>query len=231
MSIKPIKIIKTYFIKGVKFEISLEEYVSIRKHQEDFTLDTHLFHTKCLESEYSSTPEEITKAWETTKPISPTQAIKKFHNNSQQLMTVFSILGAESTMKVLKSKIIDSQTISKTQTKTFIKEKFSINFGEIKTKDSPWLDSEIFETKEVSYEDKYTLYEMDPSIFENDIQLDNPIYILQVECPSTHQYYYIFVDANHPQCQDAIGAVAWTMIKDNGEHLTRQEYINLQSET
>ena len=231
MSIKPTTISKSFFIKGVKFEISLEEYVSIRKHQEDFTLDTHLFHTKCLETEYSSTPEEIIKAWETAKPISPAQAIKKFHGNSQQLMVVFSILGAESTFKILKSKIIDSQTISKTQTKTFVKEKFSINFGEIKTLDSPWLSSEIFETKEVSYEDKYTLHEINPDIFEKDLTLDNPIYVLQVECPSTHQYYYIFVDANHPQCQDAIGAVAWTMIKDNGEHLTKQEYLNLQSET
>jgi hypothetical protein len=51
-----------------------------------------------------------------------------------------------------------------------------------------------------------------------------------VECPSTHNHYFIFVDSEEPQCQDAIGAVAWTMVKDNGSCLTKEEYLELQAE-
>jgi hypothetical protein len=60
--------------------------------------------------------------------------------------------------------------------------------------------------------------------------LEKPIYVLQVECPSTHNHYFIFVDSDEPQCQDAIGAVAWTMVKDDGSCLSKKEYMELQAE-
>lgn len=228
--VEPKSVKKTYYIKGVGFDISLEEYVSLRKHQADFNVETHVFQTNSLQSKYATPEETIRKAWETVEPMSPQTALKKFSSNAQQLMTVLSIMGPEKTFKALKSKLKDSQTITKTQKRTFLKDESSVDFQLKKTENSPSLASDLFETKEVIYNDTYKLHEIDKSIFGERSGLDKNIYVLEVECPSTHQHYFIFVDSDEPQCQDAIGAVAWTMVKDNGECLTKEEYMQLQSE-
>jgi len=224
------KTTKKYYIKNVLFNISLEEYVSIRKHQRDFSLEKHLFQTRSLELPQFSTPEaDIINAWETVQPLSPIKAIQKFSGNATQFMIVLSIMGPEATFKALKSKIIDQQTIVKKQIRTFIKDNTQIDFQETKKQLTPTIDSNIFEKKEVTYNDTYTLYEIDSNQFN--LNLESPIYILKVNCPSTHENYFIFVDSDEPQCQDAIGAVAWTMVKDNGKCLTKKEYLELKSES
>lgn len=228
---QPISVVKSYFIKGVKFDLGLEEYVSIRKHQRDFSMEDHIFQTKALECEEFATKEEdIRAAWETVKPITALQAFKNYVSNSQRLMTVLSIMGPEATFKALKSKVKNEETVTKTQKRTFLKDNDSINFDQTKKEDSPSVASDLFEIKEVTYNDKYILHEVEADQFGENSGLENPIYVLQVECPSTHQHYFIFVDSTEPQCQDAIGAVAWTMTKDNGDCLTREEYLTLQSE-
>jgi len=228
---KPKSVIRSFYIKGVKFEIDLDQYVSIRKHQRDFSLEEHLFQTRALEMPEYTTPEfKIIKAWETVKPITAVQALKSFHSNAQQLMTVLSIMGPEATFKALKSKVKDEQTVTKTQKRTFLKSDSQIDFGATKRENSPSVASDIFETKEVTYNDTYTLHEIDNEQFGKDSGLEKPIYVLQVECPSTHNHYFIFVDSDEPQCQDAIGAVAWTMVKDDGSCLTKEEYMELQAE-
>jgi len=228
---KPKKVIRSFYIKGVKFEINLEEYVSIRKHQRDFSMEEHLFQTRALEMPEYTTPEDkIIAAWQTVKPITAVQALKKFSSNAQQLMTVLSIMGPEATFKALKSKVKDKQTITKTQKRTFLKSDSQIDFGKTKRENSPSLASDLFETKEVTYNDTYTLHEVDNKQFGSDSGLEQPIYVLQVECPSTHNHYFIFVDSDEPQCQDAIGAVAWTMVKDDGSCLSKEEYMELQAE-
>jgi hypothetical protein len=227
----PLKVVKSFYIKGVQFNITLEEYVSIRKHQRDFSMEEHLFQTRSLEMpDYTSKEKDITAAWENVKPITAIQALKKFASNSQQLMTVLSIMGPEATFKALKSKVKDEQTVVKTQMRTFLKDISSLNFEQTKRENSPSVGSDLFETKEVTYNDTYTLHEVDHEQFGKDSGLEKPIYVLQVECPSTHHHYFIFVDSDEPQCQDAIGAVAWTMVKDDGSCLTREEYMELQSE-
>lgn len=227
----PLKVVKSFYIKGVQFNITLEEYVSIRKHQRDFSMEEHLFQTRSLEiPDYTSKEKDITAAWENVKPITAIQALKKFASNSQQLMTVLSIMGPEATFKALKSKVKDEQTVVKTQMRTFLKDISSLNFEQTKRENSPSVGSDLFETKEVTYNDTYTLHEVDHEQFGKDSGLEKPIYVLQVECPSTHHHYFIFVDSDEPQCQDAIGAVAWTMVKDDGSCLTREEYMELQSE-
>ena len=130
----------------------------------------------------------------------------------------------------MKSKVKDQQTITKTQTRTFIKDDSKIDFGKTKRENSPFVTAEIFETKEVTYNDTYTLHEIDYKQFGEESGLEKPIYVLQVECPSTHNHYFIFVDSDEPQCQDAIGAVAWTMVKDDGSCLSKEEYMKLQYE-
>lgn len=238
LKIQPKTISRSFYIKGVQFQIDLNTYVSIRKHQRDFSMEEHLFQTRALElPDFTSKEEDIIKAWETVEPITPVQAIKLFHGNAQQLMTVLSIMGPEATFKALKSKIKDQQTITKTQLRTFLKDDSSLDFEKTKRENSPSVSSDMFETKEVVYNDTYTLHEIDPAQFNSSTQsrfgnvaLDNPIYVLEVECPSTHNHYFIFVDSEEPQCQDAIGAVAWTMVKDDGSCLTKEEYLELQSE-
>lgn len=225
---KPKSVTKTYYIKGVSFGISIEDYVAIRKHQSDFSMETHLFQTKSLDTEYATKEEEIRRLWETVEPLDPKEAFTKYASNAQQLMTVMSIMGPEKTFKALKSELFDQQTITKTQTRTFLKE--DLDFGKTKSEKSPSLKSDLFETKEVTYNDTYKLHKIKKETFGERSGLENDILVLEVECPSTHQHYFIFVDSTEPQCQDAIGAVAWTMVKDNGECLTKEEYMKLQSE-
>ena len=231
LKIQPKTVSRSFYIKGVQFQIDLNTYVSIRKHQRDFSMEEHLFQTRALEMPEFTTPEpDIIKAWETVDPISAIQALKKFSSNAQQLMTVLSIMGPEATFKALKSKVKDQQTITKTQKRTFLKSDSSIDFTTTKKQSSPSVASDLFETKEVTYNDTYTLHEVDKEQFGKDSGLENPIYVLQVECPSTHNHYFIFVDSEEPQCQDAIGAVAWTMVKDDGSCLSKEEYMELQAE-
>lgn len=231
LKIQPKTVSRSFYIKGVQFQIDLNTYVSIRKHQRDFSMEEHLFQTRALEMPEFTTPEpDIIKAWETVEPISAIQALKKFSSNAQQLMTVLSIMGPEATFKALKSKVKDQQTITKTQKRTFLKSDSSIDFTTTKKESSPSVASDLFETKEVTYNDTYTLHEVDKEQFGKDSGLENPIYVLQVECPSTHNKYFIFVDSEEPQCQDAIGAVAWTMVKDDGSCLSKEEYMELQAE-
>lgn len=226
---KPKSIKKTYYIKGVQIGESIEDYVAIRKHQADFGgVETHVFQTNALETEYATRVEEIRRLWETVPPMEPVEAFKKYSSNAQQLMTVMSIMGPEKTFKALKSEVFDKQTISKTQTRTFLKG--DLDFGKAKTEKAPSVSSDIFDKKEVTYNDTYTLFKIKKENFGENSGLENDIFVLQVECPSTHQHYYIFVDGTEPQCQDAIGAVAWTMVKEDGTCLTKEEYMKLQSE-
>jgi phage antirepressor YoqD-like protein len=226
---KPKSIKKTYYIKGVSFD-TIEEYVAIRKHQAGFTVDTHIFQTNALETEYATKEAEIRKLWETIEPMDPKDAFKDYASNAQRLMTVMSIMGPEKTFQALESKVFHTETITKVQKRTFLKDPASINFESKKTEKSPSVSADIFDIKEVTYNDTYTLHKIDKSIFGESSSLENDVFVLQVECPSTHQHYYIFVDGREPQCQDAIGAVAWTMVKENGECLTKEEYLTLQSE-
>ena len=225
---KPKSVKKTYYIKGVSFD-TIEEYVAIRKHQAGFTVDTHIFQTNALETEYATKEAEIRNLWETVEAMDPKDAFKNYASNAQRLMTVMSLMGPEKTFKALDSKVMDKQTVVKTQKRTFVKDPAKLNFISAKMEKSPSVASDVFETEDVTYNDTYTLHKIDKSIF-GESTLDHDVVVLQVECPSTHQHYYIFVDSTEPQCQDAIGAVAWTMVKDDGTCLTKEEYMKLQSE-
>jgi len=231
---QPIDIKKTYYIKGVLFDISIEDYVAIRKHQSDFGgVEEHVSQTLALKVPQFTTPEDkIRHLWETTEPMSPQYAFEKFSSNSQQLMTVLSIMGAEHTLKLLKSEIIDRETITKTQMRTFIKDEISLNFENRKHQKEQTLPSDLFETREVQFNDTYTLYKINKEQFNKQRQLlEEDVVVLEVKCPSTQNNYYIFVDPNQEQCKTAIGAVAWTMVKENGDCLSREEYMNLQKES
>lgn len=229
---KPKSIKKSYYVRGVKFD-TIEEYVAIRKHQnpaEFRGVEQHIEQTLALQTEYSTKVEEIRNLWDTVPAIEPKEAFKKYSSNAQQLMTVMSIMGPEQTFKALKSEVFDTQTVIKTQKRTFLKDENALNFGSAKTEKSPSVSSELFEIKDVTYEDKYILHKIDKKNFGENSGLENDVFVLQVQCPSTHQNYFIFVDGTEPQCKDAIGAVAWTMVKDNGDCLTKEEYMKLQSE-
>lgn len=231
-AVKPKSVTYSYYIRGVKFD-TIEEYVAIRKHQNpaEFSgVDKHIEQTNALQTEYATKASKIQHLWETIPPIEPKEAFKKYASNAQQLMTVMSIMGPEKTFKALDSEVFDTQTVIKTQKRTFLKDPNKLNFGSTKTEKSPSLSSELFETKEVTYEDKYILHKINKKNFGENSGLESDVFVLQVECPSTHQHYFIFVDGNEPQCKDAIGAVAWTMVKDDGTCLTKEEYMKLQAE-
>ncbi len=258
--IKPKSIKKSYYVRGIQFD-TIEEYISIRKHDTNFNVeevietpsdsdqeptkkihfgvDAFVYMCNALECKDATKEEEIRRLWDEVEPITPQQAFEKYSSNAQQLMVVLSIMGPEKTLKALESKVIDEQTIVKTQMRTFIKGDSSVNFEQVKSKENPTLNSDLFEIREVSFNDTYKLHEIDKSVFGErrgfgqispEPVLDQNIRVLEVECPSTHQHYFIFVDADEPQCQDAIGAVAWTMVKDDGKCLTKEEYLQLQSE-
>jgi DNA replicative helicase MCM subunit Mcm2 (Cdc46/Mcm family) len=56
---QPIAIKKTYYIKGILFDIPIEDYIAIRKHQSDYGgVEEHVAQTNSLDIPQFSTPEE-----------------------------------------------------------------------------------------------------------------------------------------------------------------------------
>ena len=219
------KITKNYYIKGIKFD-SIEEYIALKKIDPAFQVETFVGYVETLKSEHATPSDEIRRLWAATPALTPKEAISKYHANAQQLMLVLTLIGPENILSNLKAEKVDEQTITKTQLKTFLNSEDS--FENVKRKDG-YMSSDMFTRKEVTYDDVYQLYRIDKA--EIAAELDEDVYILRVQCPSTAQNYFIFVDAKDPQCKDAIGAVAWTMIKEDGSCLSKEEYLKISAES
>jgi len=220
---------KTYFVNGIQVP-SIVDYIRIRRMDSEYTLKDMLriFHKP--DNPDSTQPEELKKLWNDPANVAYTskEFLKKFHNNSELLMMCFSIAGAEATLSSLKSTIVDQETITKKQKRTYLKEAINLKHNKKQNLiDDNKFTKGMFEEKFVEYKDTYKLY----MIGKDQLNTINNIYIIECNCQSTGRNFFLFVDSTDPNCQKAINAIAWTMRKPNGTPLTREEYILLEQES
>ena len=103
-------LLKVYKTAGLSRELLLSEYICLNS----------------SEPKYLAAIEEILHVWDNTEPYTPVEVFKDF-GNQEQKMCVLSLFAPEDIAKSLESTIIDTQTISKKQTKTVIKNRSDQN--------------------------------------------------------------------------------------------------------
>lgn len=237
----PVKITYSYYVDGVKLnerdnrEDSVVEYIKMRKLDSEFVLEEMLrrFHkTNCPEQYPATDAQEglrpIVELWDTfQEPFTMEELLKNYVDNTEHRMLVFRLAGPERLFNAMDSEVMDTETVTKKQTRTEIKEEFrhpTLNKLNLTAGQKPTED--MFETVEVEYEDTYTLHKIEGER----VGINRNVYILECVCPSTDHRFFLFVDSGSEQCQTAIGAVSWTLRKGDNSPLSREEYLAIQSE-
>lgn len=202
-------LLRVYKTAGITEELLFAEYICLNS----------------SEPKYLAAEKEIKKVYEDTEPYTPKEVFKKF-SNQEQKMCVLSLFAPEDVAKNLESTLIDTQTISKKQTRTVITDRDDQN-------DKRNLDKLLIDDVDLvdyEYDDTYELHCSDKTI----LGTENDVFFVKCNDTSTDKVYYLFVDpeAADDVKTDAIAAIASTMRKDDGSVLTKKEYLKLlKSET
>lgn len=244
IKLKPKKVTKSYYFNGIEFT-SLKEVISIAKINKECTWD--YFYKDFLyydDEDLNSLPEyhaaiaEAKEVFDSVKPLTPKQIFKNYANNAEKRMVALSVCDPQDILANVDAELVDSQTVSKKQWKTVLKNK-SLDVHNKKTYENlkPNDIEEVFH----EYEDTYELYKIKPETiginvadrinniinFDEKNQIDD-VYFVKCKDTSTDRIYYLYVRPN----TDAISAIASTMAHPTtGKPLTKEEYLSIQSET
>jgi hypothetical protein len=220
------KVTLNFYHKGVQFE-GLDTLMRVYR-TAGLSLELVLSEYICLNSSeplYLEAVERVKNEYNTLEPYTPKEVFQVF-SNQEQKMCLLSIFAPEDIAKNLDSVVVDTQTITKKQVRTVIKDRNNQN--DKSNLNLLNLDNVGLET--VEYDDTYELHKSDKSV----LGTQNDVYFVKCKDTSTDRVYYLFVDPNaaNDVRKDAIAAIASTMRKDNGDPLTKQEYLELlESET
>lgn len=227
-----------WYLEGVQFDTP-EEFCALAKYNEEFSSPAGLkFY--CDEQAAHNDPnfwttEQFMEVWNKTPKMSASDILKNYHSNAQRLMAVFCIVPPNEILNELGGQVISTETIKKTQPRIVVKgaQEGSTNgkdavYATLKSQAAKdgYLPEDLFEKVEVTFEDTYILHKLDKKKIEG-VALDDDIYVIECQCPSTDKHYFLFVDAREPQCQTALGAIAWTMRGVDGQPLSVEEYKDL----
>lgn len=179
--------------------------------------------------------------YENTQPYTAKEIFQTFSENAEQLMTVLSITNAEDIFSELDAQILDAQTITKTQTRTFVNSE--LNKKENKIIETNNLTEDMFEQKLVTYQDTYQLIKLDGNIFTKNLnnhdnltqESRNPVYAVKCNCTSTNRQFTLYVENQVAERNfDAIECIASTlyMKNENGQdvQLTKEQYLAIEAE-
>jgi len=218
----------SYMCMGIKFD-TMDEFIAIMKNNHEQTkqdwLDDFIIHTMDHEPQYQKfitkmTEEELFAKIDSIPAITVAEAFTKYHGNSEQLMRVLSFLDPEEIVKGVDAKLIDEEVLTKTQPRTVFKSNFDKNDM------SKEFDENDFETKEVTYEDRYSLYKIEGK----KLHLDSDAYIVGCKCTTTGKDYYLFIEEEN--AVSAIGAIASTLKNEDGSRMNRDQYLqSLETES
>lgn len=220
------KVTLNFYHKGIQFP-DLKTLLRVYK-TAGISIDLLLAEYICLNSSepmYLAAIEEIMAEYKATEPYSPVDVFRDF-TNQEQKMCLLSLFAPEDIAKSLDSEMIDTQTITKKQTKTVIKNRKDQND---KSDINDLLIDDV-ELVEFEYNDTYELHRSDKAI----LGTENDVFFVKCNDASTDKAYYLFVDPNASDDikSDAIAAIASTMRKDDGSILSKADYLELlQSET
>lgn len=158
---------------------------------------------------------------ETIPAITVTEAFTKYNKNQEQLMRALTFFDPEQVVLNMDAKEIDTQVITKTQTRTLVKEGYDVAQNNANQE----VNSDMFDVIQVTFEDKYTLHKIDAK----KLNLQEDAYVVGCSCTSTDRKYYLFVEKEY--ATDAITAIASTLRDENGGRMTKDQYILLESES
>ena len=202
-------LLKVYKTAGLNLELIFAEYICLNS----------------SEPMYLEAVKEIKNVWDNLEAYSPKDVFIEFKNQEQK-MCLLSLFAPEDIAKSLDSEIIDSQTITKKQTRTVLRDRTDQN----DKRDINKMLIDDVDLEEFEYDDTYELHRSKNTV----LGTENDVYFVKCNDASTDKSYYLFVDPNAGDSvrTDAIAAIASTMRKDDGSILSKTDYLELlQSET
>ena len=217
----------SYMCSGTKYD-TMEEIIAISKNSREQTkqdwIDMFIIFLKEYEPQYQKfvkrmTEKELFKIINSVPALTVAEAFSKYQSNSEQLMRALSFFDPEEVIKGVDAKLINEETLTKTQEKTF----FLSNFD--KNDFTRPIREEDMETKMVTYSDHYSLYSIAGSTF----QIDEDAYVVGCNCTTTGKKYYLFVEKEF--ATDAITAIASTMRNKTGGRMNKEEYLKIEAES
>lgn len=214
------KITISFWVRGIEFE-TVEDMVRVYKTCPDMNYDTLFNEYLSLKTdieEYNEFKEKAISLWDVCTPFTPAEAMEKFNDNTERRLLLLSFFEPEDVLKNMEATLIDKQTISKKQNKTMI-DGVDIHdkLGLIE------VTTNMIECVTHNYDDTYELYRVDSDVMGS----DEDVYFVKCKDASHDKFYYLFVQEN----TDAITAIASTMIKPDGNPISKEEYLAIVSET
>lgn len=215
------KVTLNYYHKGVQFD-NLKTLLRVYK-TAGISLELLLKEYICLNSsepKYLEAVKQVEEMYDGLEPYSPKEVFKTFQN-AEQKMCLLSLFAPEDIAKSLDSELIDTQTVTKKQTRTVIKDRENQNDKTNLNK----LQIDNVGLEEIEYDDTYELHRSDKSV----LGTDEDVFFVKCKDTSTEREYYLFVDpsAGEDVSKDAIAAIASTMRKDDDTPLSKEEYLEL----
>jgi hypothetical protein len=187
-----------FYTAGVSFD-DLSIVLSVYKKQNRPLEEVLSFFSR------ESNRESVKELYPNSSPITIREAIQL--PNAEQRMAILRLFAPEEIAEELQAKLLDSQTIRKTQIR--------------------W-DKSLKPYKH-TFEDTYSLYQIkagELGIEERPWWKSPNVYFVKCKCATTDRLYYIYVPQDAAKNNDAIEAIAWTM-QINGKPITKKQYLNL----
>jgi hypothetical protein len=193
-----------FYTQGIEFE-NINTVLKIYKKQQKTLAEVLTIFTQ------ESNKALIVNVYDSIEPITIKEAMSLA--NSEQRAAALKHFPIEEIIVSLKAKLVDKQTIKKSQVR--------------------W--DENLKPYKYDFEDTYELYAISANALNVQPRWgggqDYKIYFVKCKCASTDRQYYLYVPEFMGLKQDAIEAIAWTMRFDN-QPLSKQQYLNLMySET
>ena len=225
---------KTYYFKDIKLE-NFDQFVKVFKtasveqgltkewivdnylgkpHYDELMKEDPEKYGELLDVWYKDY-DKFNAVWDDVVTYTPKEVFAM--ENAETKYVLMELFDVEKVVNDLEAKLVDSQTITKTQRRTNIKGRDAHNKLDLND-----LKIDDIELTDVTYEDTYELYKISKGVFGT----NNDIFYVKCNDTSTGKVYYLWVRPDiNGETSDAIEAIASTMVKEDGAHLTKEEYL------
>jgi hypothetical protein len=216
-----LKMNKEFTLKDLKEKHKNKEILTYSKKELMEFLEGPTDFSKIADIFKIQTLENVESDWEQFNAFTATQAMRKLKSKYFHMMTAFRFMGGKEMIRLLGGSILSEEVVDRTVTRMRAENPrlFDIRDGKASLK-------EYY----VDQKDTYKLHVISKEDFaKKEILSNEDVYILEAEREFFGNHQFLFVDQEDEQCQTALGAAGWSMIKDDGDRMTRQEYVDMNS--
>jgi len=225
------KMVSQFGIQGIEFD-SAQDYLGVMMHDEEFTLEDFKKRVYfCALSKLIIKDSSAEEVWNSCRPYTAAECIKKFSNNESRLSVAFKYIGPDKALEQLKGELVSEQKLVKKQ------KKLALQNPDIKSlmsrHNKERLPADAFKKEDVEYEDVYKLFKIPKETYHKVgmTRMDIDTYVVECICPSKGDHFFLYVPAHEvEQCRTAFGAIAWTMKKPDGSSMTIEEWKSIEEE-